>query len=204
MVILKTCGRFVAALFLAPLACGNGQLDAFESLDGGGEQSGLIDDFEDTNNHSAYGLGWWWMINDHSGTQTFEFKAPSDSPGNHGALHSTGSGFSVWGAEVGVTFDTPYDARRFWGVEFSAESGASGTITDMTLWLLDANHSFGYPTPLTSTWQTYRVPFAEAVASSDASLRLDASHINTVQFLFDAGTGVFDLWLDNVKFVTEP
>ena len=181
------------------MACGSGKLDAFEA-----QRSGLIDDFEDLNNHAAYDLGWWWYVNDHTGTQTFEFKTPSDRPGDKGALHSTGSGFSNWGAEVGVTFDKPYDARQFSALEFSAESGSSGTITAMTVWLVDSNNSFGYPAPLELTWQTYRVPFDSVVNSSDATLKIDTSRIVTVQFLFNAGSGVFDLWLDDVSFIGAP
>jgi hypothetical protein len=200
VVILTTCKRIVAAASCGvAMACGNGRLDAFEV-----QKSGLIDDFEDLNNHSAYDLGWWYIVNDHSGSQMFEFKAPADRPGDQGALHSTGSGFTGWGAEVGVSFDRPYDARRFSAVEFIAEAGASGANPAMNVWILDPNHSFSYGAPLTSTWSTSRVPFADGVSPDDSSLRLDTSQIMGIQFAFDDNPSAFDVWLDDVSFAVGP
>jgi len=181
------------------IACGNGRLDAFELRRGN-----LIDDFEDLNNRSAYDLGWWYIVSDHTGSQTLEFKAPLDRPGDKGALHGYCSGMTSWGAEVGVTFDSPFDASRFSAVEFSAEAGATGTDTAMVVWILDSNHSFNYPTPLTLTWDTYHVPFANTVNPDDSSLVLDTSQVTGIHFAFDNYPNAVDLWLDDVSFVAGP
>ena len=181
------------------IACGNGRLDAFEL-----QQSGLIDDFEDLNNRAAHDLGWWYIVSDHTGSQTLEFKAPPDRSGDQAALHGYCNGMTGWGGEVGVSFDNPYDASRFSAVEFVAEAGASGTDTAMVVWLLDSNHSFSYPAPLTQTWGSYHVPFANVVSPDDSSLRLSTSQITGVHFSFDNYPNAVDLWLDEVRFVAGP
>jgi hypothetical protein len=109
-----------------------------------------------------------------------------------------------WGAEVGVSFDNPFDARRFSAVEFSAQAGATGTDTAMVVWILDANHSFSYEAPLTLTWDTVRVPFVNVANPDDSSLRLDTSQVTGIHFAFDNYPSTIDLWLDDVSFVAEP
>lgn len=181
------------------IACGNGRLDAFEL-----QQSGLIDDFEDLNNRASYDLGWWYIVSDHTGSQTLEFKAFPNRPGNKGALHAYCSGLTGWGAETGVSFDNAYDARRFSALEFTAEAGASGTDSAMAVWILDSNHSFSYPTPLNLTLAKYHVPFVNVVTPDDPSLGLDTSQITGIHFAFDNYPNAVDLWLDDVRFVAGP
>ena len=197
---------FIWALYAAcsctALACGNGRLDAFES-----QPSGLIDDFEDLNNHAAYDVGWWFIVNDGTGTQSYEIVPPGDRPGDKGALHSSGSGFTGWGAEVGVSLSGTgaggsYDASRFSALEFSAKS-AGGANSAMTVWFVDQAHSYSYPATLTSGWAPYHVPFAAAVYSGDSTLRLDSAQLICIQFSF-SGSSTFDLWLDDVAFVSNP
>ena len=200
MVILTAFRRaMVAATCCVAIACGNGRLDAFEL-----QQRGLIDDFEDLNNRAAYDLGWWYSVSDHTGSQTLAFEASQDRAADKGALHAYCSGLTGWGAEAGVSFDSPYDASRFSAVEFSAEAGAPGTDTAMVVWILDSNHSFSYPTPLTLTWEKYHVSFVNVVNPDDPSLRLDTSQITGIHFAFDSYPSAIDLWLDDVSFVAGP
>ena len=200
MVILTDYRRTAAVAWCClVIGCGNGRLDAFEL-----QQSGLIDDFEDLNIRAASDLGWWYIVSDHTGSQTLEFKTSPNRPEDMGALHGYCSGMTGWGAEVGVSFDHPYDASRFSAVEFVAEAGASGTDTAMVVWLLDSNHSFSYPAPLTQTWGSYHVPFANVVSPDDSSLRLSTSQITGVHFSFDNYPNAVDLWLDEVRFVAGP
>jgi hypothetical protein len=188
-----------AAWCCMAMACGNGRLDAFEL-----QRGSLIDDFEDSNNRSAYDLGWWYIVSDHTGSQTLEFVAPPDRPGDKGSLHGYCGGMTGWGAEVGVSFDNPLDARRFSAIEFSAKAGAPETDTAMVVWILDSNHSFNYPTTLNLTWDTDHVPFANVVNTDDSSLRLDTSQVTGIHFAFDNYPNAIDLWLDDVSFVAEP
>jgi len=181
------------------MACGNGRLDAFEL-----QKSGLIDDFEDANSRAAYDLGWWYIVSDHTGSQTLEFKAPADRPGDLGALHGYCTGLTGWGGEVGVSFDNPYDASRFSAVEFSAKAGATGTDVAMVVWILDSNHSFSYSAPLALTWGMAHISFADVVNPDDATLRLDTSQVTGIHFAFDDYPSDIDLWLDDVSFVSGP
>jgi len=120
------------------------------------------------------------------------------------ALHGYCSGMTGWGAEVGVSFDNPYDASRFSAVEFSAEAGAQGADTAMVVWLVDSNHSFSYAAPLALTWDTYHVAFVDTANPDDSSLRLDTSQITGIHFSFDNYPSAVDLWLDDVSFVAGP
>jgi len=188
-----------AAFCCLVIACGNGRLDAFEL-----QQSGLIDDFEDLNNRASYDLGWWYIVSDHTGSQTLEFKASPNRPGDEGSLHAYCSGLTSWGAEAGVSFDNPYDASRFSALEFTAEAGAPGTDMAMVVWILDSNHSFSYEAPLTLTWDKYHVPLVNLVNPDDSSLRLDTSQVTGIHFAFDNYPSTIDLWLDDVSFVAGP
>jgi hypothetical protein len=200
MGILNVCQRILAAASCCvTLACGDGKLTAFES-----QPSGLIDDFEDLNNHANNGVGWWYTVNDGSGSQSFEIVQPLDRPGNKGALHTYGSGFTGWGAEVGVSLSGSgvggtFDASQFSGIEFDAEV-AAGANTAMTVWIADSTHSFSFNVPITSVWARYEVPFASVVYSGDSALKLNSSELFGVQFSF-VGSSAFGLWLDNVTFV---
>jgi hypothetical protein len=191
---LSAC--LLASYFTA--ACGSGRLDAFES-----RPSGLIDDFEDLNNHAAFDVGWWFFVNDESSSQVFEFLPPTDLPGDHGALHTSGGPFTGWGANVGVSLtDAPggaYDATGFDSERFLAKVGP-GSQTAMTVWIQSAAKNFAYSATLTNTWTEYTVPFASTVCRDDPTLRVDASQLSYLQFNFDQPV-VFDLWLDQVAFV---
>ncbi len=203
MGILK--GRSLGACVLAAcsaLACGNGRLDAFESA-----PSGLIDDFEDLNTQAAFEVGWWFVTNDGSSTQTMEVVAPGDRPGDLGALHSTGGPFTGWGAIVGVNLtgtgaEKGYDASRFTSLRFFAKAGP-GSQTATSACFLSGDTCFSYGVTLDSAWSEYTIPLASASNADNPMLRLDASAIRCVQFAV-SGTGIFDLWLDDVAFVRQP
>ena len=203
MGILK--GRSLGACVVAAcsaLACGNGRLDAFESA-----PSGPIDDFEDLNTQAAFGVGWWFITNDGSGTQTMEVVAPGDRLGDLGALHSTGGPFTDWGAIVGVNLAGTgagggYDASRFTSLRFFAKAGP-GSQTATSACFLSGDTCFSHGVTLDSAWSEYTIPLASASNADDPMLRLDASQIRCLQFGL-SGTGIFDLWLDDVAFVRQP
>lgn len=202
MVTLTSARKVLGACACCVLvACGNGRLVAFEPSDSGVEVRGFIDDFEDLDTRAQNGFGWWYIVNDQTGTQTFEVVDPSDRPGDKAAMHTVGSGFTSWGAEVGVNFDRPFDATRFSALEFVVKEGSSGANTAMTVRIVDSNHNFNSPSPLTSTWSKHHITFAGGVSIDGPSLRLDALQIIGVQFAFDNNSAAFELWLDDVQFV---
>jgi hypothetical protein len=98
----------------------------------------LIDDLNDNsdeilNNDGRF--GYWFTYNDGTGTQIpapFDFTGIPFAPTNGKACHS-GSGFSTWGAGMGLSLNTnygghtmcTYDASVFHGVSFTL----SGSVT---------------------------------------------------------------------------
>lgn len=76
--------------------------------------------------------GLWEAFNDETGTQNFAVETVSDAECGTQALHTSGSGFSSWGAGIGFSFKgTPeapevYDGSAWTGVRFKAKKGSGG------------------------------------------------------------------------------
>lgn len=109
-------------------------IDCADSPASGGEP--LIDDVEDGDNAIVPPrTGWWFTYNDQSGTQAPEQgeTVEPEADGENTAVHTTGSGFAVWGAGVGVSprggtdMTCPYDASTFSGVSFRIKGTSTGT-----------------------------------------------------------------------------
>jgi len=158
--------------------------------------------------------GSWFLFNDGSGTQTptktsnvplvAEAGGACDS---QYALHTTGMGFTVWGAGIGVTL-TPssgdagskssYDASGYSGVAFWAKAAAP---TALHLSVPDANTAveggvctdttdhasptrcgdyFGSDVQVDTTWQPFTLTFASTVQSTwglKVPTGIDKAHI---------------------------
>jgi hypothetical protein len=94
----------------------------------------MIDDFEDMDHTilpNEGRLGYWYQYGDPEGTQT---TTPVDGePSADGALHSTGSGFTEYGAGVGVDLNNDnaagepceYDASFYTGIQFNLTTDAA-------------------------------------------------------------------------------
>src|SRR5690606_23311965 len=76
--------------------------------------------------------GLWEAFNDETGTQNFAVETVTDAECGTQALHTSGSGFSSWGAGIGFSFKgTPeapevYDGSAWTGVRFKAKKGSGG------------------------------------------------------------------------------
>ena len=103
-----------------PTTSTSGDGDPTTTGDGDGDGdvpvADMIDDFEDGNNAllpNGGRQGYWYVYNDGAGTQTPPAVAvvPQNggAAGTGKAMRTTGSGFSVWGAGIGVDLNNPGD-----------------------------------------------------------------------------------------------
>ena len=177
-------------------------------------------------------IGTWFAGGDGTGTDLIpapgRFFAPTLIPGGRGASHfaarRSGTGFTKWGASMGLQFNDadvglqPYDASAFSGVKFwmksmstvhvafpiveTIQTAYDGTCEDGPTTINCANH-FTYALPASSDWVEYEVPFGalrqEAFFDAQANLRTGSatfapSHL--VEIVFRCLSSCRRLWLD--------
>jgi hypothetical protein len=184
----------------------------------------LIDDFEDgddailTNDDRQ---GTWYVSNDGMGLQEpgmQEDMTPSmlvpTRDASRRALHTSGSGFSVWGAfvraylRVSGARNEPYDASGYTGVRFWARSGDDEEHSAFlmlpsvkTTTCPGCGDHFGSEFQYTSEWQEFRMPFdaMKQRGFGPPQPALVTEEIVAVQILF-ADDVDFDVWIDDIGF----
>jgi hypothetical protein len=159
----------------------------------------LIDDFEDGDTIAQAPLGWWYPINDGTGTQGFGIEPVSRGTASVYALRTHGSGFKNWGAAVGVdlTGGSPsLNALGYKQLCFVArvETGSSSVIQ---VHLLQGKLHYIQELSLSETWTRYCRPFGDFVTS--AQQPLVPSELLSLQFFFAPGSP-FEFWLDDIEF----
>lgn len=163
----------------------------------------LIDDFEDNNLQAAASDGWWHTINDSTAIQLLETVPVSDFAGSYFSLHTNGQNFTDWGAFVGLDLGSGagfFDATPTTAIRFQARSA---TPREAILRLIQQDEaSFTIPIDLLSDWTEHTVPFTAFTFAGDPESTVNPSIIRYVQLYFDVEP--FEVWLDNVAFVTEP
>jgi hypothetical protein len=197
----------------------------------GGANSGastlLLDDFEDGNSQvllNAGRDGYWFTANDGTGVQSPDPHADAlpellNPPRGMStrALHTSGSGFSIWGALVGANFVSvgmtamPYSISPYQGVTFTAKLGRAGVTAKS--WLAITNYDtlygcttcddhFGATVTFSDVFQTIQVPFASLKQTGFGKPLLpkfDTDRTYTLQFSW-AKAETFDVWIDDVSF----
>lgn len=190
----------------------------------------VIDDFEDMDGLLAEDrgrVGFWLTTNDGTGSQT---PAPDTAitpvaggaNGTAFALHTTGSGFSDWGAALQVDMNNeagrlPYDASAYTGIEFYArgegtirvEFVATSTVTAAQGGNCtgDCFDSHGVLVELTPEWTKQTIYFDHAMQVGwGTPADFNGGDLLALSFragLFEAGQteASFDLWIDELKFV---
>lgn len=197
----------------------------------------LIDDLEDGDGSAGVVLGQpnsWWIASDGSGTvapPADAVPAPQAIPGGRSAsqraMRVTGSGFTVWGADVsvGMTEDGPQgpfmNAGEFAGIRFWARLGEmnqspvrfqiqdrqtqpAGGVCDLTPDSEERCYN-GFGTSLEALgrdWRLYELSFSGLVQREGWGHRgnsVDATGIRNVEWAFEPGLD-FDLWIDDVSF----
>lgn len=187
----------------------------------------LIDDFEDGNGallDVAGRVGHWSTANDGTGTQT-PAAGTSPSPvagganGSGYAMHTTGSGFSDWGAGLQIDLNNPgngaasrlpYDASGFDGVRFFARGSGTVRVEFVVRGVVESNaggtcttgcyDAHGFSIELGSEWQEYVVGFSQVAQESwGTEVNFSPSDLLAINFKM-LSLASFDFWLDDLKF----
>jgi hypothetical protein len=181
----------------------------------------LIDDFEDQNPLIASQEGrvaLWSLFKDTDspgGSLTLLPEArPQATRVNRFALHAQGDELRNWGAVIQISFSPScYDASAYDGITFSARgpgrvyAGArevrvvppeyGGTCSK------DCYNAHQKKVELTSQWRTYTILWNEMVQRGYDMPALDPARINSLAFSILPGDTPFDVWIDDMKFVTK-
>jgi hypothetical protein len=186
---------------------------------------GLVDDFEDADQQMSRVAdrgGYWFTSHDPNGSaiDPSPFKMSDGGAGSKKALHvygQTASDSGAWGVLVGANFVEQgiYDGSDYAGVSFKAKVGGSSTknirfnVADVnthpdggvckTCW----NH-FGKDMAFTNEWQEYVVSFAELQQQpgwGDRFAAITPSKLIALNWAVGPGRA-FDLWIDDVQFVS--
>jgi len=205
------------ALTVSPCAPG-AQVDAIDDME---DQDGSID-------FTAGRAGVWYVYNDRTGMQVPDifgerFNMTALEPpraGSHFAAHTSGRGFTEWGAGIGLYLraQQAYDASGYAGISFWARRGPSST-SSLQLAVPDGETSplggkcdlkanlchddFGYDLELTEEFQYFSFTWAELVARNWSAMYLpgiDSSKIYGIQFQVDRDQD-FDFWIDDLSFL---
>lgn len=180
-----------------PGAAGSGALASAGAA--GAPSAVVIDDFEDQDTLAFEPAGWWYTVND--GTSSQSLGVEPDPVRESYTLHTTGQGFSDWGAAIGVdlgklTMDTRLHALRF--------RARAASDRDVAVQILDkAGVRFTHTLTITSTWQEHAVRLDQLYAAQgEGFVPLDVSALNELHWFFFGGDA-FDVWLDDVVFAPE-
>ena len=221
------CGATGSADANSPAESAAGLPEACKA-EAGEEPALTIDDFEDGDllldaRTTLHGV--WYLNNDGTGTQSpapasdLSAAALLESPGSpespaH-ALHTSGSGFSAWGAFTAVRLNSArahactFDLSRYTGIELSVK-GTGGlrlnTGTVATTPVVDGGecHSdrcsdFGQHLELSSEWSHVSVAF-EDLSQPDWAEKSAWQPERALRLSFWAEGADFDLWLDDLRF----
>jgi hypothetical protein len=188
-----------------------------------------IDDMEDGDSSielSAGRAGFWSAFNDGTGTQIppmlgeefniSELKPPRGA--SHYAVHTSGQGFTVWGAGIGISLRVkqPYDASGYAGISFWARRGPSSSPS-LRLAVPDSQTSplaghcetdschddFGFEFELSEDFDYYSFTWEQMVARNWSATyvpSIDASQLYNIQFQVDQFND-FDFWIDDLSFL---
>jgi hypothetical protein len=157
----------------------------------------IIDDFEDGDPRAKEPLGWWYPINDRTGTQGFGVEPVSRGTTSVYALRTHGSGFRDWGAAVGVnlTAGSALNLSSYEELCFVAR-GEAATSTQLSVhFVRPVETHYVREVSLSESWTQYCLPLAEFIGPDQAPLV--PTELLALQFFFAAGSP-FALWLDDV------
>lgn len=159
----------------------------------------LVDDFEDGDTRAEGEFGWWYTQNDTTGEQAFSVEAVADASGGL-AAYSSGSGFEVWGALIGLDLtlgEGLYDARSFGGLRLRARVGPDSIRAVSVRLIENAELQFARDVVLTTEWSEYHFAFSELAPVDDSGRVFDAARLAALQ-VFVFSSEPFAIWLDDV------
>jgi hypothetical protein len=194
---------------------------------------GMVDDGEDGDHKVAETAGrggYWYTYADKVGSTidpptgesggTFAMSAGGEGASKKAArMHGTVGKGNVVFAGMGFGFvdpKGPYDASKYTGVRFKAKT-AEGSTPLVRLKVPDAStdpdgqkckdcfNDFGAALTLTTSWQTYTIPFSsmrqEAGWGSPRPASIDAAHLYGMQWQVSTPGAPFDVWVDDIELV---
>ena len=190
----------------------------------------IIDDFEDTDlllpvpaKDHGNRVGNWYPFGDKGGINTIDNAAMRRGASTR-VMHMTGSGFNDWGSGMGADLNNSpsknaYDVSAFSGITFWARAGKAVSVTVALPELATdgsapshtcttCDHHYFYAVAVTTTWQRFKVNFADLMLESPGVVpvvdHFDPTIVTSVQFreakLPDPDES-YDLWIDDVAFV---
>ena len=188
---------------------------------------GSIDDFEDGDTQlSKIGSrdGYWFIAKDPNGSTIAPSPlamADQGADGSKKSLHVSGqtsSASGAWGSMVGVGLlsvnKVMYDASRYAGISFKAKIG-EGSTKKIRFKIGDVNthpdggvckdcwNHFGKDLPLTTSWQEFKITFAEMRQEpgwGELKGAIDSSQLVSINWSIGPGGLPFDLWIDDLQF----
>lgn len=180
----------------------------------------LIDDFEDHNPLIASfegRVGLWALFRDSDSPGTFNTITPSllpkPNPKNRYALHVVGGEMLNWGAAIQFSFQPAcYDASAYSGVSLRAKGPGRIFVGMREMSVVSTSYggtckSDCYNThqkklDLARDWRSYVVPWSEMRQRGYGAKPLDSTRVNGLSIVVQASDTPFDLWIDDVRFVT--
>ncbi|MFZ5893951.1 MAG: hypothetical protein ACOY0T_23010 [Myxococcota bacterium] len=184
----------------------------------------LIDDWEHTGSAlpTADGrTGVWLTFDDGTAKQNFPSGSQPTSVFTHGgrsrrALHLRGGRFSDWGVVFGTDFANGacYDASAYAGIEFWAKGPARVHVGVQIIDIQSPKfggfcekdncyNSHRKPVELDRTWKRYSVRWEELQqVRPTGTVPFDVRRIRFLEFALFKDDTPFDIWIDDVRFVS--
>jgi hypothetical protein len=231
-------GALVGAALLGACAASGGGGGDDHPDSGPIPEEDLIDDLEDGDGaiHEINGrIGSWYTFNDETpnGTQmplpNSDFLATEGGAGGSlYAARTAGSGFTEWGAGMGLDVNNPgdpmggpgikgkFDASGYTGVSFKAKGNTSvravvvtaavvpmeagGECTPSTVEGMMCDDAHGRPIALSDEWKEYDLPFAQLTQEGwGKPAEFDPTKVTGVMFIVGANVD-FEVVVDDVRF----
>jgi hypothetical protein len=180
----------------------------------------LIDDFEDGDDAVATleqraGFWRWARETDAPGTAPALLPVPrvAATRSNRLALHVKGAQLFDWGATVEFTFNPAcYDASVYRGLSFQGRGPGRIYVSPREARVIplaeggscerDCYNQHVKKIELEADWKTFEVSWEEVRQHGSERHALDPSRLNSIAFLIRAEDTPYDVWLDDVRFLT--
>ena len=136
--------------------------------------------------------------------------------GSQGALHTTGTGFTMYGGGFGVVlvpqglYSLPVDASAYRGITFWAKGTTASGLLTLELSTAETVPNCGYCTncydnfkksvALTADWTQYTINWSEVVQAGYGvpQVAFNPAHLTNINFITPTS---WDFWIDDPSFV---
>jgi hypothetical protein len=202
LVTLTACSAVELSVFEGPSISDASTTVRDAGADGaipGDAATRLIDDFEDRDTQTISHGGWWYTVRDDTSSQYFAVEDDARRPDSAFALHTSGSGFTDWGAAIGVDVAGYFAAESFNVLRFLARAE---TPREVSVHLLDGSgQHFTRSFEISADWQRYFIYLDEMYIVVDGQgVPLDVATLHELQWFFFLPES-FDFWLDDVTLI---